>query len=305
MDALFMLINLSDGTSDSLQPDEFIRARLSTFHSTFHFDQRRSTCTVKRSTMKFSVVVATVASLAASVISAEKMCGDWDNVQVGEYTLYNNLWGKNNDPGTGHQCTSLNFVSDGSRTVGWSTEYKWGGITWNVKGYPNVGLHFKPVELANVESIPTTINYTYEYEPTTTANVAYDLFTSSTPDGDFEFEVMVWLAAIGTAWPLASEGKNIKNITVSGVEFMLNHGANGNMTVFSYVASELTENFSGDLVEFIDNLPQDVAPDAKQYLTKVQCGTESYHAESASMNVSSYTVAVNTLMQGDVGFSQK
>ncbi|KAF4137539.1 Glycosyl hydrolase family 12 [Phytophthora infestans] len=141
-------------------------------------------------------------------------------------------------------------------------------------GYPNVGLHFKPIELANVESIPTTINinYTYEYEPTATANVAYDLFTSSTPDGEFEYEIMVWLAAIGTAWPLSSEGKNIKNTTVSGVDFMLNHGVNGNMTVFSYVASKLTQDFSGDLTEFIDNLPEDVAPDAKQYLTKVQCG---------------------------------
>ncbi|KAG6956471.1 hypothetical protein JG687_00010571 [Phytophthora cactorum] len=240
---------------------------------------------------------------AASAFSDKAMCGDWDTAVVGDYTLYNNLWGKDNDPGTGHQCTTLVSASADNSTLGWTTDYKWGGITWNVKGYPNVGLHFKPIELANVESIPTTINYTYEYEPTTTANVAYDLFTSSTPDGDFEFEIMVWLAAIGTAWPLSSEGKNIKNITVSGVEFMLNHGVNGNMTVFSYVASELTENFSGDLAEFIDNLPEDVAPDAKQYLTKVQCGTESYHAENATMTVASYTVAVNTLLQGDIGFS--
>ncbi|KAJ8558680.1 hypothetical protein ON010_g8771 [Phytophthora cinnamomi] len=251
--------------------------------------------------MKFLLVAA---AFAASAVSADKMCGDWDTAVVGDFTLYNNLWGKDNDPGTGHQCTTLLNSSADNSTLVWSTEYKWGGITWNVKGYPNVGLHFKPIELANVDSIPTSINYTYEYTPTTTANVAYDLFTSSTPDGDFEYEIMVWLAAIGTAWPLASEGKNIKNITVSGVDFMLNHGVNGNMTVFSYVAAQLTKNFTGDLTEFIEALPQDVAPDAKQYLTKVQCGTESYHADNASMTVTSYTVAVNTLMQGDVGFSQ-
>ncbi|ETP35019.1 hypothetical protein F442_16736 [Phytophthora nicotianae P10297] len=253
--------------------------------------------------MKFLFAVVTLSAFAASTYAEKAMCGDWDTAVVGDYTLYNNLWGKDNDPGTGHQCTTLLSTSADNSTIGWTTNYKWGGITWNVKGYPNVGLHFKPLELANVESIPTTINYTYEHEPTTTANVAYDLFTSSTPDGDFEFEIMVWLAAIGTAWPLSSEGKNIKNITVSGVEFMLNHGVNGNMTVFSYVASKLTENFSGDLTEFIDNLPKDVAPDVKQYLTKVQCGTEAYHAENATMTVSAYTVAVNTLIQGDVGFS--
>ncbi|KAE8984350.1 hypothetical protein PR003_g20499 [Phytophthora rubi] len=38
---------------------------------------------------------------------------------------------------------------------------------------------------------------------------------------------MVWLTVIGTAWPLVSEGKNIKKITVSDVDFKLNHG---NMT---------------------------------------------------------------------------
>eukprot|EP00644_Phytophthora_capsici_P009499 jgi/Phyca11/6655/fgenesh1_pm.PHYCAscaffold_13_\ len=255
--------------------------------------------------MKLFLVATAAASLATSSF-AEEMCGDWDTTAVGDYTLYNNLWGKENDPGTGHQCTTLLSASEDNSTLGWTTNYKWGGITWNVKGYPNVGLHFKPVEIANVESIPTTINYTYEYDPTTTANVAYELFTSSTPGGEEEYEIMVWLAAIGTAWPLSSEGKNIKNITVSGVEFMLNHGVNGNMTVFSYVASELTNDFSGDLMDFIMNLPQGVKLDAKQYLpylTKVQCGTESYHAENATMTVTNYTVAVNTLMKGDVSFS--
>lgn len=36
------------------------------------------------------------------------------------------------------------------------------------------------------------------------ADVAYDLFTSSSPSGDEEFELMVWLAAIGGAGPISS-----------------------------------------------------------------------------------------------------
>lgn len=36
------------------------------------------------------------------------------------------------------------------------------------------------------------------------ADVAYDLFTSSTATGDEEFELMVWLAAIGGAGPISS-----------------------------------------------------------------------------------------------------
>ncbi|KAE8877466.1 hypothetical protein PF005_g27455 [Phytophthora fragariae] len=98
------------------------------------------------------------------------------------------------------------------------------------------------------------------------------LFTNSTPDGDFEFEIVGWLAAIGTAWHLASEGKNIKNITVSGVDYMQNHGTMM-VPTFSYVATQLMDNLSGGLSEFIGALPQDAATDSTQYLTKVQYGT--------------------------------
>lgn len=64
---------------------------------------------------------------------------------------------------------------------------------------------------------------------------------------------------------LASEGKNIKNITVSGVDFSIMM-----VPIFSYVATQLMDNLSGGLSEFIEALPQDVAPDARQNLTKVQ-----------------------------------
>ncbi|RLN62177.1 hypothetical protein BBP00_00004934 [Phytophthora kernoviae] len=241
--------------------------------------------------------IGTNATLTVSKYSAA--------VEVRNYTLYNNLWGKENDPGTGGQCTALDSPIDDPTSIAWHTNYRWGGLTWNVKGYPNVGLHFDPVELANVESIPTTVNYTYEYDEDVTANMAYDLFTSSKQDGDFEYEIMVWLAAIGTAWLLSQEGKNIQNITVGGVDFMLNHGINGNMTVFLWVATQLTTDFSGDLMEFIQALPTTIAPGAKQFLTKVQCGTEAYHAtKNASMVVTSYQMEVNTLMQGSYGFEK-
>lgn len=36
------------------------------------------------------------------------------------------------------------------------------------------------------------------------ADVAYDMFTSSSAGGDEEFEIMVWLAAIGGAGPISS-----------------------------------------------------------------------------------------------------
>jgi xyloglucan-specific endo-beta-1,4-glucanase len=35
--------------------------------------------------------------------------------------------------------------------------------------------------------------------------VAYDLFTSSSPGGKEEFELMVWLAALGGAGPISAK----------------------------------------------------------------------------------------------------
>jgi xyloglucan-specific endo-beta-1,4-glucanase len=35
------------------------------------------------------------------------------------------------------------------------------------------------------------------------ANVAYDLFTSSSPSGKYEYEIMVWLAQYGGVKPIS------------------------------------------------------------------------------------------------------
>jgi xyloglucan-specific endo-beta-1,4-glucanase len=42
------------------------------------------------------------------------------------------------------------------------------------------------------------------------ADVSYDIFTSSTSGGASEYEIMVWLAALGGAGPISSTGKSRK-----------------------------------------------------------------------------------------------
>lgn len=51
--------------------------------------------------------------------------------------------------------------------------------------------------------MPSTWSWTYTGDDIV-ADVAYDLFTSSTADGDEEFEIMVWLGALGGAGPISS-----------------------------------------------------------------------------------------------------
>jgi xyloglucan-specific endo-beta-1,4-glucanase len=75
----------------------------------------------------------------------------------------------------------------------------------------------------------------YTYTGTSlVANVAYDLFTSSTATGSAEYEIMIWLAALGGAGPISATGKEIATVTLAGKSWKLYQGMNGNMVRVSH-----------------------------------------------------------------------
>ncbi|KAG2768997.1 hypothetical protein Pcac1_g19840 [Phytophthora cactorum] len=108
----------------------------------------------------------------------------------------------------GTQCTGLDSVDDSN--IAWHTSYRWKGSKLQVKLFANAALKFGKVPLSKVKSIPSTIKYDFKSKGKVVANVAYDLFTISTPDEDAEYEIMVWLAAIGGAGPISAMGMPIK-----------------------------------------------------------------------------------------------
>lgn len=124
------------------------------------------------------------------------------------------------------------------------------------------------------------------------ADVAYDLFTSSSADGDEEYEIMIWLAALGGAGPISSTGSAIATPTVGGQSWSLYSGPNGQMTVFSFVASSTTEDFSADLNDFLKYLQEEQGMPSSQYLTHVQAGTEPFSGSNVKFTTSSYSVSV-------------
>lgn len=76
--------------------------------------------------MKFStsIIAASVAALAAAaptktIEKRSESCGQYDSVQTGTYTVYNNLWGES-AASSGSQCFGVDSV-DGS-TVAWHTK---------------------------------------------------------------------------------------------------------------------------------------------------------------------------------------
>lgn len=90
---------------------------------------------------------------------------------------------------------------------------------------------------------------------------------------------MVWLAALGGAGPISSTGKTIATVNISGSEWDVWVGPNGQMTVYSFVAKSTMNKYDGDLLDFF------------KYLKTVQAGTEPFIG-TADFTVPSYSVSV-------------
>lgn len=148
------------------------------------------------------------------------------------------------------------------------------------------------------------------------ADVAYDLFTSSTAAGDEEFEIMIWLAAVGGAGPISStyvirpliscvsewltwlgQGADgnptpIATIRLAGHDFNLFKGPNGQMTVFSFLPAGQITNFNADLKDFFDYLVAEQNLDESQYLISAGAGTEAFTGTNAVFTVSDFSVEI-------------
>jgi len=246
--------------------------------------------------MKFTQSLASLFLATAVVASptptlekrATTICGQWDTVATGTFTVYNDLWGESGY--TGSQCTTV--TSDSSSTLVWSTSWSWSGGSSQVKSFANAGLTMTAKEVSAISKIPTTWKYSYT-GTSIVADVAYDLFSSSTASGSAEYEIMIWLAALGGAGPISSTGSTIATPTINGVSWKLYSGPNGDTTVYSFVASSTVTSFSGDLKAFLTYLVTYEGYPSSQYLQSIQAGTEPFTGTSAVLSTTAYTVSIS------------
>lgn len=116
-----------------------------------------------KSTLFLAAASATLVSgVAAAVIAvppskvlqarATTICGQWDSVETGTYTVYQDLWNKDN--GTGSQCSTIGALN--GSTLSWSTSWSWAGNATQVKSYANVVAALAIKKLSAISSIPTT-----------------------------------------------------------------------------------------------------------------------------------------------------
>lgn len=160
-----------------------------------------------------------------------------------------------------------------------------------VKSFANVDVHIdQPAKLCTIKSIPSHWTWSYNTQ-SITADVAYDLFSSSSAQGHQEFELMIWLAQLGGAGPISyTYGANghptplVSNVQLGGYSWNLYKGTNGVQTVFSFVINQgpLT-SFEGDVLSFWNYLIQHQGFDRNQFLITAQAGTEPFQGQNARL----------------------
>jgi xyloglucan-specific endo-beta-1,4-glucanase len=125
------------------------------------------------------------------------------------------------------------------------------------------------------------------------ADVSWDLFLSSSDStsATHNYEIMVWLAALGGAAPIGYPTA-IATPTINGVKFNLYKGTNS-WTVFSFVAASETTSFSGDINNFLKYLTENEGVSSNNYLQSIGAGTEPFTGSGATFSVSQYSISID------------
>lgn len=96
-----------------------------------------------RDTASFTMVSSSALLLLLPLVSASalqrratQVCGTFDTVPAGSYSLLTDLWGKT-DKTPGSQCSTLESVN--GDTVAWSTTWNWSGD--GIKSFSNIQLN--------------------------------------------------------------------------------------------------------------------------------------------------------------------
>jgi xyloglucan-specific endo-beta-1,4-glucanase len=159
-----------------------------------------------------------------------------------------------------------------------------------VKSYANVVTKISQKALSSIKSLPAVWNWSYAGS-NLIANVSFDLFTSSTATGSAQYEIMIWLAALGGAGPISATGSPIATVTLAGTSWKLYNGKNGQMNVYSFVATNPVQNFKGDVMEFVNYLTGKQGMPKSQILQSVGAGTEPFSGNNGVLTTSAYSFA--------------
>jgi len=243
-------------------------------------------------------------SKVAQATQTSQACANGQQISMGKYYLFNNLWGANT--GTGEQC--IWNVASNSSSIDWSTKWNWSG-RFQVKSYDSVvlGWHWQkqsttyltglPMQLSSNQPVQTNWTYTItQIGSNTTFNIAYDLWLHTIPNPNSDSpsdEVMLWLYKQGSIHPV---GSPVATANVGGASWTLWEGSRSGWGVHTFVRStNTTAPQSLNLRDFLNYLVSNRGLSSNKYLTGVDAGSEVWLG-SAELDTSSYSTDVGSVI---------
>ncbi|KLO17895.1 glycoside hydrolase family 12 protein [Schizopora paradoxa] len=240
-----------------------------------------------------SAVVASPTPLAS--VDTSVHCGQWDTVTAGNYEMLLDQWGISG--ASGSQCAHITSMS--GSTIAWTTNWTWTGGS-GVKTFTDMQLNAGiGKQLSAISSMPATWDWSYSLSSGAVADVAFDLFTASTPTGANVNEIMIWMANYN-AGPISAEyGSNgqptpkAANVNIAGHTWNMFFGSNGANNVYSFLPTSGTiTSFSGDINAFFKYLTSNQGVSSSQYLKTAQAGTEPTSG-TGTLTTSAFSLTIN------------
>jgi hypothetical protein len=126
-------------------------------------------------------------------------------------------------------------------------------------------------------------------------DISYDIYFGNDPTGGASYEVMIWLARLGGAFPMSYTNEAIATLTIAGTSFHLYkgpHGGNGASTIFTFVADSEQSSYNGDLLGFFDYLVDNEGVSSSLHLQSIGAGMEAFTGSNVNFQTSTYTMSV-------------
>ncbi|KAF7369095.1 Glycoside hydrolase family 12 protein [Mycena venus] len=232
----------------------------------------------------------------ATAIDTSSHCGQWDSVVAGSYSLLLDQWGLSG-ASSGSDCASLTSLT--GTTLAWKTTWTWTGGT-GVKSFTNINVNSGiNKQLSAIKSIPAVWTWSQSSSGSIVADVAFDLFTSTSSGGSAANEIMIWLANFN-AGPISATYNSagqpvpiVSNLSLAGHTWNLYFGSNGANNVYSFLPTSGTiPSFNADINLFLKYLTANRGVSTAQFLTTAQGGTEATSG-SATLTSSAFSLVIN------------
>jgi hypothetical protein len=213
----------------------------------------------------------------SAATSRSRLCGDWDELQLGEYLISNNVWGKGNITDY-KQCI---FGAKTGRKVfgGWMWQWPAGDDADTIKAYPEIIFGWKPWNASS-----TTADLPIQVGSITSAiasheilaqhadggyNTSFDLYITSqstpTPE-NITSKIMVWLNNENLT-PLP----DCTRVTIDGDEYDF-CTAQWDWTYFAFIKVDPQLKGSTNLHAFIQYLVDNSYISPAEFLASVEFG---------------------------------